>query len=112
MKDSLQRGIYDTATRDDHCGVVGSEDEQPSLPSDYDLRNGSSERGGSLVDLVNIPNSDDEQSRWLSPEPPPQKNLLRVKQRSPGIDDIVLSYPKQLVSDKKDNGKLLTAKAR
>ncbi|XP_065890247.1 trichohyalin-like isoform X2 [Dysidea avara] len=104
VKDSLQRGRYDTATRDGHYGVVGSEDEQPSLPSDYDLRNGSSEHGGSLVDLVDFPNSDDEQSRWLSPDPPTQGNMLRVKQMSPGSDDIVLSYPRQLVNNKRENG--------
>lgn len=91
---------------------MGSEDEQPSLPCDYDLHNGSSEHGGSQVDLVDLPNSDDEQSRWLSPDPPSQDNFLRVRQMSPGSDDIVLSYPKQLVSDKdkRNDGKLLTAK--
>ena len=61
---------------------------------------------------MDLPNSDDEQSRWLSPDPPSQDNLLRVRQMSPGSDDIVLSYPKQLVSDKdkRNHGKLLTAK--
>ena len=94
VKDSLQRGRYDTNKPNKRFGVVNSEDEQSSLPLDDEVDVGSSGQGvNSLTELVESPTSDDEEeSRWLSPHSL-QNNLLKVKQTSPGVEDLVLTYP-------------------
>ena len=103
VKDSLQRGRYDTNTANRRYGVVNSEDEQPSLPLDDEADGSLGQGGNSLTELVELPTSDDEESRWLSSHSL-QNKLLKVKQTSPGVEDLVLTYPNESV---KHEGELL-----
>ena len=97
VKDSLQRGRYDTNNKANRrFGVVNSEDEQPSLSMDDEAEGNLRQGGGSLTELVELPTSDDEESKWLSPDSL-QNKLLKVKQSSPGVEDLVLNYPNESV---------------
>ena len=100
VKDSLQRGRYDTGNK--RYGVINSEDEQPSLSLDDEADAGSlGQRGNSLTELVEMPTSDDEETKWLSSHSL-KNSLLQVKQSSPGVEDLVLNYPSEGV--KSDEG--------
>ena len=96
VKDSLQRGRYDTNKVDRRFGVVNSEDEQPSLSLDDEADGSLGQGGNSLTELVELPTSDDEESKWLSLDAL-QNKLLKVKQSSPGVEDLVLNYPNESV---------------
>lgn len=88
VKDSLQRGRYDTTSTHKHFGMPNSEDEQPSLPLDDEADIGSS--GNSLTQLVELSSSDDDDDPHLTHL---QNDLLKVKQTTPGVEDLILHYP-------------------
>ena len=101
VKDSLQRGRYDTKVANNRFAAVDSEDEQPSLPMDEDVDAGSLGQGeNSLTEVMELPISDDEESRWVSPNSL-HNALLQVKQTSPGVEDLIMNYPNEGVKEDK-----------
>ena len=102
VKDSLQRGRYDTnKMANNRFAAVDSEDEQPSLPMDDYVDAGSLGQGeNSMTEVMELPISDDEESRWLSPNSL-HNALLKVKQSSPGIEDLIMNYPSESVKEDK-----------
>lgn len=97
VKDSLQRGRYDTGGTNKNFGKVTSDNERTKFPIDDEADIDSLGHGGnSLTEINELPMSDDDDddSVELSSQPVTlQNNLLKVKQIVPGVEDLVLNYP-------------------